>query len=90
VRFVLRTPIDHEFILGDDAVQRRHEQVRERQHHGEGPGERSVAGPRRRPPPTPTYAATPSGPGWTGGPWRFVCHLPGHHAYGMRGTVKVG
>ena len=36
VRFVLRNtdPIDHEFILGDDAVQRRHEQGRERQHHG--------------------------------------------------------
>jgi uncharacterized cupredoxin-like copper-binding protein len=44
VRFVLRNtdPIDHEFILGDDAVQRRHEEGRERQHHGDVPGERSV------------------------------------------------
>ena len=40
VRFVLRNtdPIDHEFILGDDAVQRRHEQGQERQHHGDVPG----------------------------------------------------
>jgi uncharacterized cupredoxin-like copper-binding protein len=84
VRFLLRNtdPIDHEFILGDDAVQRRHEQGREREHHGEVPGEVSVA------------AGGEAATAYTfraGGPARleFACHLPGHYAYGMRGVALV-
>ncbi|HEU4399168.1 MAG TPA: cupredoxin domain-containing protein [Actinomycetota bacterium] len=84
VRFLLRNtdPIDHEFILGDDAVQRRHEQGREREHHGEVPGEVSVAAGSQA---ATTYTFR------QGGPTRleFACHLPGHHAYGMRGVALV-
>ena len=86
VRFVLRNtdPIDHEFILGDDAVQRRHEQGRERQHHGDVPGERSVPAGQE----AATTYAFPAGPG--GRLLEFACHLPGHYAYGMHGAVRVG
>jgi len=86
VRFVLRNtdPIDHEFILGDDAVQRRHEEGRERQHHGDVPGERSVPAGQE----AATTYAFPAGPG--GRLLEFACHLPGHYAYGMHGTVRVG
>jgi uncharacterized cupredoxin-like copper-binding protein len=83
VRFVLRNtdPIDHEFILGDDAVQRRHEQGRQRQHHGDVPGERSVPAGQEA---ATTYTFPPGG-----GVLEFACHLPGHYAYGMHGTVRV-
>jgi uncharacterized cupredoxin-like copper-binding protein len=86
VRFVLRNtdPIDHEFILGGDAVQRRHEQGRERHHHGEVPGERSVAAGREA---ATTYAFPAILDGRT---LEFACHLPGHYAYGMHGRVRVG
>jgi uncharacterized cupredoxin-like copper-binding protein len=85
VRFVLRNtdPIDHEFILGDAGVQARHEQGRQRRHHGDVPGERSVPAGQEA---ATTYAfpATPDG-----GTLEFACHLPGHYAYGMHGTVRV-
>jgi uncharacterized cupredoxin-like copper-binding protein len=86
VRFLLRNtdPIDHEFILGDDDVQRRHEAGRQRQHHGEVPGERSVAAGQE----AATTYTFPNGPG--GQVLEFACHLPGPYAYGMRGTVRVG
>jgi len=86
IRFVLRNtdPIDHEFILGDDAVQRRHEQGRERHHHGEVPGERSVAAGQEA---VTTYAFPR---GLDGTSLEFACHLPGHYAYGMQGSVQVG
>jgi uncharacterized cupredoxin-like copper-binding protein len=82
VRFVLRNtdPIDHEFILGDDAVQRRHERGRERHHHGQVPGEVSVAAGQEA---TTSYAFP------AGGTLEFACHLPGHYAYGMRGLVEI-
>jgi uncharacterized cupredoxin-like copper-binding protein len=86
VRFVLRNtdPIDHEFILGDAAVQARHEQGRQRHHHGDVPGERSV-------PAGQEAATTYSFPaGLDGRTLEFACHLPGHYAYGMHGTVRVG
>jgi uncharacterized cupredoxin-like copper-binding protein len=85
VRFALRNtdPIDHEFILGDDGVQRRHEQGREREHHGEVPGERSVAAGQEA---VTTYAFPAS---LDGRALEFACHLPGHYADGMRGKVTV-
>jgi uncharacterized cupredoxin-like copper-binding protein len=85
VRFVLRNsdPIDHEFILGDAAVQARHEQGRQRQHHGDVPGERSVPAGRQA---ATTYAFPAALAGRT---LEFACHLPGHYAYGMHGTVRV-
>ena len=85
VRFVLRNtdPIDHEFILGDAATQRRHERGRDRHHHGEVPGERSVPAGQEA---ATTYAVPAAAAGQA---LEFACHLPGHYAYGMRGTVRV-
>ena len=85
VRFVLRNsdPIDHEFILGDAAVQARHEQGRQRRHHGDVPGERSVPAGQEAAT-TYTFPA-----GLEGRALEFACHLPGHYAYGMHGTVRV-
>jgi uncharacterized cupredoxin-like copper-binding protein len=84
VRFLLRNtdPIDHEFILGDAAVQRRHEQGRQREHHGEVPGEVSVAAGGQA---ATTYTFRRGGPARL----QFACHLPGHFAYGMRGVALV-
>ncbi|HEV3498336.1 MAG TPA: plastocyanin/azurin family copper-binding protein, partial [Actinomycetes bacterium] len=85
VRFVLRNtdPIDHEFILGDASVQRRHEEGRERQHHGDVPGERSVPAGQEA---TTTYTFPST---LEGRALEFACHLPGHYAYGMHGTARV-
>ncbi len=85
VRFVLRNtdPIDHEFILGDESVQRRHEKGRERQHHGDVPGERSVPAGQEAAT-TYTFPATLDGQAL-----QFACHLPGHYAYGMHGLARV-
>ena len=82
VRFEIRNldPIDHEFILGDEGVQARHEDGTEPA-HGTVPGEVSVPAVAER---TTTYVFEDDGP------LEFACHLPGHYAYGMRGTVRVG
>ena len=81
VRFVVRNddPIDHEFILGDEAVQDRHERGTET-HHGERRGEVSVAAGA-----TVTTSFTFDRPGVV----LLGCHLPGHYEYGMRGRVVV-
>ncbi len=83
VRFVVRNtdPIAHELIVGDQAVQDHHEAGTEA-HHGDRPGEVSV-------PPGQT-AVTTYRFGAAGGTVLFGCHLPGHWAYGMQGTVRVG
>lgn len=81
VRFEIRNtdPIDHEFILGDEEVQAVHERGTEA-HHGARPGEISIpAGTTRST--TYTFAER--------GALIFGCHLPGHYAFGMRGTVTV-
>ncbi len=81
VRFVIRNtdPIDHEFILGNQAVQDRHETGTE-PHHGAIPGEVSV--------PAGQVASTTYRFGETG-MLLLGCHLPGHWDYGMRGLVVV-
>ena len=81
VRFVVRNddPIDHELIVGDDEVHRRHETGTEA-HHGAVPGEVSVPGGGTAG--TTFRFDTP-------GQVVFACHLPGHLAYGMRGVVQV-
>lgn len=85
VRFVITNtdPIDHEFILGDQAVQDREESGTDTVHDGSVPGMVSV--------PAGTTAATvvsfPRSP--AGGALIYACHLPGHYAYGMRGVVQV-
>jgi uncharacterized cupredoxin-like copper-binding protein len=81
VRFVIRNtdPIDHEFILGDEDVQIRHENGTE-PYHPPRPGEVTI------------LAGTEAVTTWTfedPGDLIFGCHIPGHYAYGMRGTVTV-
>ena len=83
VRFVLRNtdPIPHELIVGDQSVQDVHEAGTE-SHHADRPGEVSVA-PRKTA--VTTYRFSSSR-----GRLLFGCHLPGHWAYGMKGTIVVG
>jgi uncharacterized cupredoxin-like copper-binding protein len=81
VRFLVHNddPIRHEFIVGDAAVHARHVQGSEAV-HPPVPGEVSVA---------------PLAVGETfyvfdhPGRYEFACHLPGHLAYGMKGSVTV-
>lgn len=81
VRFVIRNgdPIDHEFILGDEEVQRIHEEGTEAD-HGTVPGEVSV-GALEAAQTTYTFGAP--------GTLVFGCHLPRHYGYGMRGEVRI-
>ena len=81
VRFVVRNtdPIDHELIVGDDAVHRRHERGSEPFHEPK-PGEVSVlAGETGE----TTYRFSERGT------VVMACHLPRHLSYGMRGEVEV-
>jgi uncharacterized cupredoxin-like copper-binding protein len=81
VEFVVKNtdPIDHEFILGDEVVQQRHESGNEA-HHGAIPTEISVpAGSTVR---TRVNLAA-------AGELIIGCHLPGHYDYGMRALVHV-
>jgi uncharacterized cupredoxin-like copper-binding protein len=81
VRFVVRNtdPIEHELIVGDAATQEQHEVGTDALHNA--PGAVSVpAGTTRAT--TYTFPAT--------GPLLFGCHLPGHWAFGMRGTIVIG
>jgi plastocyanin len=82
IRFVVENtdPIDHEFILGDEEVQRVHE-VGSEAHHAPRPGEISI-------PAGETVVTTYTFPERTGG-LIFGCHLPGHYAYGMRGVIWI-
>ncbi len=81
VRFVVHNddPVPHELIVGDQAVQDHHEKGTEA-HHGERPGEVSV--PAGATAETIYHFDRP-------GTVLFACHLPGHWAYGMRGTIAV-
>jgi uncharacterized cupredoxin-like copper-binding protein len=81
VTFVLRNddPIDHEWIVGDAAVHERHRTGTEAV-HGSRPTEVSIpAGSSRE---TTVRFETP-------GTYLYICHLPGHEAYGMVGTLIV-
>ncbi|MEO6120929.1 MAG: multicopper oxidase domain-containing protein [Acidimicrobiales bacterium] len=82
VRFVVRNldPIDHELIVGDDATHRHHETGRDGHHQGNVPGEISVPAGTTA---VTTYTAT------TPGDIVFACHVAGHFAYGMAGTLAV-
>ena len=81
VRFVVRNddPIDHEFLLGDEVDQDRHERGSHAS-HGAIPGEISVPAGSTR---STTYTFTEPGDLIIG------CHLPAHYAYGMRADVTV-
>jgi uncharacterized cupredoxin-like copper-binding protein len=81
VTFVLRNddPIDHEWIVGDAALHERHRTGTE-PHHDTRPTEVSIdALTTREATVTFESAATLT----------FVCHLPGHEAFGMVGTLTV-
>lgn len=72
-------PIEHEWIVGDAATHARHRTGTEPYHDGV-PTEVSL-----RPFESKTTAVVFDQPG----DYSFVCHLPGHEAYGMKGTVRV-
>jgi uncharacterized cupredoxin-like copper-binding protein len=80
VRFVVRNndPINHELIIGDDGVHRRHEAGTEPVHPPR-PGEVSVA--------AGTTAETTFH--FRSASVLYACHLPGHFRYGMSGLVDV-
>ena len=73
-------PIEHEFILGSKRVQDYVEHTAHASHDGSVPGQITVPPGKIR---TITYTFGHSGTVLLG------CHLPGHYAYGMRGTVTV-
>ena len=81
VRFVLRNEdfLEHEFIVGDAEMQRRHEKGTEPA-HGARPDEVDVPGGE-----TVTTTVTFDRPGTL----TFACHVTGHYAYGMAGTLEV-
>jgi uncharacterized cupredoxin-like copper-binding protein len=83
IRFVVENtdPIDHEFIVGDEGVQQAHEAGTEA-HHAPRSGEISVPAEQT----VVTTVTFSDGPGSS----LFGCHLPGHYAYGMRGTISIG
>ena len=81
VTFVITNsdPIDHEWIIGDAASHERHRTGTEPVHDAR-PTEISIpAGTVRRT--TLTFAAS--------GSQLFICHLPGHEAFGMVGKVVI-
>jgi uncharacterized cupredoxin-like copper-binding protein len=81
VRFVVHNddPIDHELVVGTAEVHRRHRDGSERR-HPPVPGEVSVA---------PGDDALTFYEFTDAGTITYACHLPGHEAYGMRGTIQV-
>ena len=72
-------PIDHEWLVGDEAFHERHRTGTEA-HHGDRPTEVEVPAGE-----TVTTTVTFQQPG----EYRFICHLPGHEAYGMVGILRV-
>jgi uncharacterized cupredoxin-like copper-binding protein len=81
VTFVIRNddPIDHEWIVGDAALHARHRTGTE-PYHASRPTEISIdALTTKRT--TITFAAPAT--------LQYICHLPGHEAYGMVGTLVV-
>jgi uncharacterized cupredoxin-like copper-binding protein len=81
VTFVLvnEDPIDHEWLIGDEGF---HDAHRSGTHatHGEVPTEVTI----------PALATVETTITFTEpGRMAYICHLPGHEAYGMVGTVTV-
>ena len=72
-------PIDHEWIVGDAALHERHRTGTEPAHNARSTEISIDALAERR---TVVTFAQP-------GTLTFICHLPGHEAYGMTGTLVV-
>jgi uncharacterized cupredoxin-like copper-binding protein len=81
VTFVLvnEDPIDHEWLIGDDAFHERH-RIGTHEAHGTVPTEVSLPALG-----TVETTITFDEPGVLA----YVCHLPGHESYGMVGTLTV-
>jgi uncharacterized cupredoxin-like copper-binding protein len=81
ILFVLRNddPIDHEWLLGDTAMHQVHRTGTEA-HHGSRPTEVSI--PAQSTVETTVTIADPV-------TWNYICHLPGHEAYGMVGLLEA-
>jgi len=79
ITLVNTDPIDHEWLVGDEAFNERHRTGTE-PHHGLRPTEVSL--PSGSTATTTVVFATP-------GEYRYICHLPGHEAYGMVGVLRV-
>jgi uncharacterized cupredoxin-like copper-binding protein len=81
VTFTLRNddPIEHEWIIGTADVHERHRTGTE-PFHDQVPTEVTIPALSTR---TTTLQFDEPGE------WQFICHLPGHEAYGMKGTVRV-
>lgn len=81
VTFVLinEDPIDHEWLLGDAAFHERHRRGTETR-HARRPNEVSV--PALSTVETTLTFAIP-------GTQQYICHFPGHEAYGMVGTLTA-
>src|SRR5258706_6923694 len=72
-------PIDHEWIVGDAATHERHRTGTEPVHDARPTEITMPALTQKRT--TVTFAAA--------GSELYICHLPGHEAYGMVGTVEI-
>jgi uncharacterized cupredoxin-like copper-binding protein len=81
VTFVLinQDPIDHEWLIGDEAFHERHRSGTHAS-HGAVPNEVTVPALR---------TATTTITFHEAGNLAYICHLPGHEAYGMVGLVSV-
>jgi uncharacterized cupredoxin-like copper-binding protein len=81
VTFTLRNqdPIEHEWIVGGPEVHQRHRAGTE-PYHDQVPEEVTLPAFSAR-----VTTVTFEQPG----DYEFICHLPGHEAYGMKGLVRV-
>jgi plastocyanin len=72
-------PIDHEWIVGDEAVNAVHRTGTELLHPSK-PTEVVIPATQTR-----TTVVTFTEPAV----WQYICHLPAHEAYGMVGTMTI-
>ena len=72
-------PIEHEWIVGTAEVHERHRSGTE-PYHDQIPTEVTVPPYSERV--TTVMFESP-------GDYLYICHLPGHEAYGMRGTLRI-
>ena len=79
ITLVNTDPIDHEWLVGDAAFHERHRTGTEA-HHDARPTEVSLA---------PGASSTTTVRFDQPGEYLFICHLPGHEAYGMVGMLRV-
>jgi uncharacterized cupredoxin-like copper-binding protein len=81
ITIVLRNedPIAHEWMVGDNAMHERHRTGTE-PYHDEIPTEVTIPALSER-----VTTVTFEKPGV----YEYICHLPGHEAYGMKGVVRV-